>query len=616
MILDYNFNNKRHQFTISYIKPNGGKGILRFDKSTFASWYEIETGRYVNWNGKRCDRKYVQRPSLEDTRAFIRCLPEEEATQCAAPYTPKLYTFDIETEISDEFPEPETAKFPITTISIVNDSLDTYVLGTRRMDDPEGYLQKDFIQYLNKSKFYRELGLGKEPVCKYIYFNDEKSMLTWFIINIVQKAPILAGWNSIGFDWYYITSRISNYYPEISLNWASPTGELTKRKFKNFKGETYTLPMPCHTLVLDMMEIVDRFDMSVMPIKESLSLDYISSNSVGIGKIKYTGDLQHLFETNYPKYVFYNAIDSVLVQLIDKKFKTLNTLEVQSLITKDKIQATMSKIACAESLFEQYFEKQGLGLAVSKFEGERGELVGAYVADPKPGVWEYVSCNDFSSLYPSTIRTCNISIENCIKENATPEEQEKYKKDPNYFVSVNGNIYKNDKDYAFKVIQTELKEKRNLYKYLGKSINATVNSDLDAILSGEKPQNREYPEDVAKDMKDFGYDIRCTGDLYKIKNPGVFSDELKNRIVYMDNLQLSYKILMNSLYGGSSHVAFWGYKISLANDITGESRNLIHLMKDHIPQYFQDNWLKMTDLHKKLGIRIKKEFQSGQGEPV
>jgi hypothetical protein len=61
------------------------------------------------------------------------------------------------------------------------------------------------------------------------------------------------------------------------------------------------------------------------------------------------------------------------------------------------------------------------------------------------------------------------------------------------------------------------------------------------------------------------------------------------------------------MYGGSSHIAFYWFNIHLANDITGESRNLIHLMEHHIPDYFRNNWLQMKSLHKELGIEVDEE---------
>ena len=81
---------------------------------------------------------------------------------------------------------------------------------------------------------------------------------------------------------------------------------------------------------------------------------------------------------------------------------------------------------------------------------------------------------------------------------------------------------------------------------------------------------------------------------------------MKSYIVFLISNDLGAKILMNSCYGGSSHPYFAFYNIDLANDITGEARNLIHMMERHIPEMFDNQWVNMTDVHKKLGIKLKK----------
>ena len=67
-----------------------------------------------------------------------------------------------------------------------------------------------------------------------------------------------------------------------------------------------------------------------------LSLD-VASQTLGAHKIEYEGDLQTLYETDYQKYVFYNAIDSILVQLIAKRFKIMNQFYIMSLFCKESI---------------------------------------------------------------------------------------------------------------------------------------------------------------------------------------------------------------------------------------------------------------------------------------
>ena len=92
---------------------------------------------------------------------------------------PKLYTFDIETEISDEFPEPSIAKFPITTISVVNSDCDIIVMGTKDINN-EQWVEQQINKYLNESEYWHTLNL-KMPTFKYMKFLTEREMLEYFL---------------------------------------------------------------------------------------------------------------------------------------------------------------------------------------------------------------------------------------------------------------------------------------------------------------------------------------------------------------------------------------------------------------------------------------------------
>lgn len=649
MILDYSYNKSKRVFSVSYIKDNGGKSIMNFNVDKFKSYYLTPTGQYENWDGSKCDVRWTDKPCTFDIKTYLEEIPQQYKELLKGKVAPKLYTFDIETEISDEFPEPTEAKFPITTISIANENCDVVILGTKKLDNEE-YLTNEFSKYISSSNFFKSLNLDI-PTIKYIKFETEKDMLEYFLKNIVAKVSVLAGWNSIMFDWQYIQNRLRGYYPDLSLNCCSMNWTMTSKNYTDMKGNKVRLSIPNHTLILDMMDVIGTFDMVVMPIKESLSLDYIASESIGMNKIKYDGDLQKLFEEDYPKYVFYNAIDSVLVQLIDRKFKTLQNIYTQSLICKEKIGSCFSKIALTEALFFNYFYDHNIKIVpTDNYETERGTLVGAYVRIPTPGKHNYLCCNDFSSLYPSSIISCNLSVENYIgafydeeklkpykaddknyivvggsvyKNNGTATNQslgelvcvaldeeklKPYKCDPNYFVTVNGHVYKNDKDYAFKEIQMFLKKSRGESKYLSKQLEATIVSDIEHIFKGIDIDNQIYSEKIQKFLKNsLHYIIEKTNDLKSIHKDSLkeLYNKLKIEITYLSSEEIAYKYLSNSAYGGSSHVAFFWFNMNLANDITGEARNLIHMMENHIPNYFKDNWFNMKDLHKKLGIKLK-----------
>ena len=62
------------------------------------------------------------------------------------------------------------------------------------------------------------------------------------------------------------------------------------------------------------------------------------------------------------------------------------------------------------------------------------------------------------------------------------EELEEFRKDPNYFVTVMGNVYKNDKDYAFRIIQARLKRLRDDYKYIGQRIESELLVEINNLI--------------------------------------------------------------------------------------------------------------------------------------
>ena len=128
--------------------------------------------------------------------------------------------------------------------------------------------------------------------------------------------------------------------------------------------------------------------------------------------------------------------------------------------------------------------------------------------------------------------------------------------------------------------------------------------DVEHLLKGGKVEERTYPDNIIEALQQEGYNIKSTTDLQNI-DLNEFQRKMRRAITFMTSTEQAIKLIMNSMYGGSSHVAFAFFNIRLANDITGEGRNIIHKMERHIPKYFQDNWFNMTELHKKLGIKLK-----------
>lgn len=675
MILDYDYNRDKKQFSISFIKPDGNKEIKHFDNiQKFLTYYYTPNGRFNTWDGAKADVKYTYKPSKFDIKEFIYNLDSSIQQQMDGKVFPKLYTFDIETKLKPgphgeiglgDFTDPTVADEPIHTISLVSPNMNSVVMGDKPLSDEDiEWIREQFYNYLDSIPFYKTLDL-KKPEFRYLYFDTEEKMLRFFLENVVAQVPILAGWNSIGYDWCYITSRIRNFYPNLSIGNASITHTTRYERFTNMKGDTIKMPHPVHTLILDMMDVIATEDTQVLPIKESMNLDYISHEALGANKVEYDGNLEQLYVNDYRRYVFYNLIDSILVQLNDKKFKSMDHIYMYSLYAKERIGQCFSKIALTESLILKYFRSKNIKIVwQDKERTERGRLTGAYVKMPVAGLWELVCCNDFSGLYPTTGIVTNISFENYIgtfydEEKLAPyrrdmegyivvcanvwknkgsinkpeygefvgqfldeEKLAPYRKDKNYFVSVNGHVYKNDKDYTLKNVWNNLRIERSHSKYLSKKLDAHIINDIDHILrcykdhpsSGIQPLNHsilnKYDQDEIDHLKGMGYAFTCGEDLVN-RNPDdltVIRRIIKTEITYLANLEQAIKLMMNSIYGGTSHQAFYWFNIALANDITGEGRNLTHHMERHLNDFWRDAWQTNPALKKiqdDLGIKLK-----------
>ncbi len=622
MILDYNYNKMSRRFYVSYIDEDGNKRVWDKNVARFKSYRYSPTGKHRNWNDLACEEYWTDDPSKFDIKTFIRELPDDLRQKFSMKTFPKLFTFDIECEFDQIEGKSDPNRHAITSISLCSPSLGTVVFGTKRLSKDEiEFIRQNVLEYIKSIPFYSRT-TDCNPKFDYVYFESERSMIEYFLKNIVARVPILSGWNCVNFDWWYIVNRIRSHFPDLSIASASCINQTESRlAISNFGAANERLPMPIHTFICDMMEVI-QWDHTVMPIKDNVSLDYIAIESLGKGKINYDGDLQDLYENDYKRYVYYNAIDSALVQLINKRFKTIDVFYIYSLYTSEKIEKTFGQIALSEALVWNYFYDIGKKVVFIDWDRPPSNVVGAYVKQPKPGLRQFISCNDFASLYPSTIITTNISFENLIDDDFTEEELERYRKDKNYFVSVNGNVYRTDKDYAFRIIQSQLKENRNVSKYLAKLLDAQVMSDIAHIFKGVGVKRRDYEDKIIAAIRELGYEISDSDSLSTMDKTELkrFEQKLQSEIEFKSAHEQGMKLMGNAMYGGTGNPSFYWFNNRLANDITGEARNLTLLMEEHLSKFFKENWLKMTDWHKKWNIEVDKkkcdEIFSNDYDPI
>ena len=512
MIIDRTWNKREQKLTISYVDKQGNRQFYHKYLHHIKTYEYDPNGKYDTWNGKKCSAVYKDTsnytPNEFDILEFMYELDKPMLDILHAQYFPKLYFFDIETEYSDEFPYPDKAEYKVTAISLVGPDMSCIVFGLHDLNEASKKLFRDrYMDFINNNEFAKNIlkAQGHEPKVLYQYFDSEQDLLKHFFNIIMIKVSAIAGWNSYRFDWLYLVNRIKRLFGDGEatkmVKNGSPTHEIRMIQFEEMDGTRIRVMAPSHTLVLDYMELVKQYDYILRPY-ESYSLDWVGEHAVKANKIKYDGGLQQLYERDPEWYYFYNAVDSLIGMLIHKRLKCLESPCAVDSVTLVPLMAAMGQVALTTAnVFEEFYkDNKKVVWDYDAIERNKAEYKGAFCGCV-PGRYSYCVCDDYASLYPSQIITCNMSFENVHLNRIgpdslgryvvvpwSPEQLEEFKKDPNYFVTVNGNVYKNDKDYAFKRLQKRVKDNRAIYKYTGQKIDSELLVEIDRLIK-EKENN-------------------------------------------------------------------------------------------------------------------------------
>lgn len=420
-----NIEQKQGKMIISYVNKEGKVSFTQFNVPSNHQYnyvYSKQKSRAIHglssWDGKDVTRVPAQFLNKHRLQEFFMDAGEENTKHIFANAKPDLYSCDIETDVTDDgFPQPDEARNRINSISWVKYP-ECMVFGLKDLSGDEcDKIEKDINKHVEK--------FDSERKYKFIYkqYDNEADMLYDWLYNHARHAPLITGWNFWGFDWMYIYNRCTKRLG-MDISWMSPTNQWYEHKIKS-RGQTKIVMLPQHKLIVDYMSIYQKWDRTI-DVKENNTLDFVSEAATGIRKVKYPGTFQDMYNKDYDQHVFYNAIDSVLVELMDIKLKTMSTFLGLGNITMVESMSAFSPIAMLEATLTRYAYKRKQVFPKNFERKERESFEGAFVFEPIPDLYEWVASFDFASLYPSIMRQFMISIENFITKDKAyqPNENE------------------------------------------------------------------------------------------------------------------------------------------------------------------------------------------------
>ena len=458
MLIDYEY--KKKKLILSYIGKDGNiklhykdwESPMRFIQTS--SDDKDKHNKYVTWDGRSVKEIYTKYPNKYSIYDYIDTFPEEEQKMLYDYNEPNIFFVDIENEITDSKPQPHLAQNKILSLSVVNKNK-VMVLGFQPLTDAEQRSIQNDINNEYGKKF------NKEYVFKYICYNNEYEMMLNFFKLFVPKMAVITGWYFITYDWVYLVNRARKLGIDPAL--ASFTGNL---KESNPNDPKDYAEMPLHRIIIDYMEIYKKWDTSVK-IKESNELDFVADKILGVKKVNYEGNLKHLYEKEYKKFIYYNAVDSILVQLIHEKMKYADILYSIATLSRITVTTALSTLAVTEGILRKKLRDQkNIVLIKNDSLAAGGSVKGGWVKVPIRGMAEYTCCFDFSSLYPTVMRSCNISadcfkgvrIKNTMKANFNGHEIDIL---PNDIITINNAVFECEDGVVTQVMTNIFAQRKN-----------------------------------------------------------------------------------------------------------------------------------------------------------
>lgn len=458
------------------------------------------------------------------------------------------YDIEVYTGEANEFPLPDEAKYPINAITCAynyKNEVVTYLY----IDDPKKYdsiIDKYTLKYKDMDDY---IEINKNL----FIFNTEQLMLQKFIYDMnTSKSMIITGWNSNNFDFPYIYTRMKN------LN-------MDPKKLSRFNYvdmmpyyQKYGDPFSLGYVVSDMLILYKELTQNK---KEKYSLSYISKLELHDDKVSYDGDLNKLYDEDIMTFIKYNRQDVHLLKKLDKK--------VGHILLQDELRkntgstwkyGTPSRLV--DALIIKTLDDNNMVANNTISRVSRRKAPGAYVAKPvKPGLGKWVGDLDATSLYPSIARTLNIGPNTYIAK-ISKDVALKYLYNPSEL---------NDDD----IIDINM-DPNNINNEMNKSISKMKISELKILLqthilaiNGCIFKQHSLEKSIYYDLFNHLYISRKTAKkqmLEFLENKDMLNFDRYN------NIQMTYKVLMNSIYGvlGSKFFRFMIQDLVEAITMTGK----------------------------------------------
>ena len=572
---------------IVWERDENGERIEQIYRAPFYFYIDDEDGDHETIFGTRVSK--IESPTHEGHRRAIKSFQEKGIRLWESDIPPELrilsthyhdvpapklhktfYDIEINYDPNIGFARVSNPYAPINAISLLHYWKKEYVLIIVPPDDT--WTEERLEHECNAIE-----PIPSQYNVRFILCDSEDELLATFIDEI-QDSDIICGWNSDMFDTPYVGKRMIARFGERSLRRLDFEGATPKwRDVKSaatqkLLGETLDL---LGRVRLDYMALVKKYEpgerssYKLASIADAVLVD--ENGKPTLPKLEYPGTLHNLYYSNFAFFARYSIRDTEILGAFEDKLGYVELANDMVHISCGLFSHVLGTLKLAEYATVNYCHHtldRIVPNTVRVLPQDDRQIEGALVLEPKQGMHEWIGSIDITSLYPSAIRSINISPE-----------------------TLRG-------------------------QFLEKVVAAEAIAQGSSMLLNLELENGEHVEDTAYNfrqwLQDNKYVVSGYGTVFDQSKKGIIpaileewfatrkkyqamkrdAEKAKNYelAAYYDRLQYVYKIKLNSYYGSLANLYFRFYDVRMGESTTGTGRMVLRHQCSMVNQILGDGY--------------------------
>ena len=315
--------------------------------------------------------------------------------------------FDIEVAHPDYKLKPDIPRAEVNALTIIfSRDKRAYVLYLNNGRD--SFSAEELLQKLKESadKGYSNVS---EYDIQILQFKDERELILYWLYLLEQYKPdILTAWN-ISFDIDYLLNRMKylKLYPLFgNYNGMPIVFSHDKKHYKIFGIH-----------VQDLFPVYSKIRYPGKKVEGGRSLNAaLTREKLGVTKVEYEGTLYELWQNDPIHFMFYNAIDVFVLDLLNRKLQLFDIALQICRISNVSFEGYDGSIRQTDGILFYEAMQRGLGVrAKLKQKVEETSFPGGFVRKVQSGLYRTMVVDfDASSMYPSIYVTYNLSPETAL----------------------------------------------------------------------------------------------------------------------------------------------------------------------------------------------------------